>query len=187
MEGIHLTQDRNELWNVMNTLMNLQSTQNVKIFVSSWANISLSRTAPWRYMKTYLNFSFFLIFMCISPPAIAFYINKNNLNSTVKSQSCWPDARCQIPSPLCNCSTNPTQTSKLINCHFHFCCCDNTLDRTCKKNNCRITSHFIIFPQKSLADALLALSRGPDLIHSFVCKFIQWKSMKCFQSFQIKC
>lgn len=49
MEGIHLTQDRNELWAVMNTLMNLQITQNVKSFLSSWANISLSRTAPWSY------------------------------------------------------------------------------------------------------------------------------------------
>jgi len=65
-------------------------------------------------IRRHLKLSF-LIFMCISPPVIEFYNNKNNLNSKVKSQSCRPDVRCQMPSPLCNCSTDVTQTGKLIN------------------------------------------------------------------------
>lgn len=46
MEEIHLTHDRNQLWIVMNTIMSFQIAWNVKNFLSSWANISLSRTAP---------------------------------------------------------------------------------------------------------------------------------------------
>jgi hypothetical protein len=72
--------------------MNFQITWNVKTFLSSRANMSLSRTAPWNCRKIYLNFSF-LIIICIFTPVMAFYINKNNFNLTVKSQSCRTDAR----------------------------------------------------------------------------------------------
>jgi len=72
MDWFHLTQDRNQWWAVVNTIINLRDPLKAGNFLTVWMTVSFSRRTLLHEMSL-----MWLSWMCVTLPQLLFTFYKN--------------------------------------------------------------------------------------------------------------